>query len=719
MYTREQALELLSREPVFWSRLGFGYDPPRKRNGEAIIFNTNYQEYRRVHDDFSRAGIKLHTCIVQSGWYGPDEYDYTATDRAVDELLRGAPDRLFIPRIKLNAPVSWCKANPEEVFVYYGGPQTPEEVAAAVDTPDHDWFGFESPMGYPVNGGTGFVDDRPNLGTKVCLQSFSSKKWLRDAGEALRRLIEHLESGPYGAQIIGYHVAFGCCGETTLWGAWRGRDSQTRGDYGIGHRRDFLAWALEKYQGEEALRAAWKIDGKTPLSEVRVPCPTQRVSKGTSLEDDFYADCPLMQDYNAFLSEKDAEAIEYFGRVVHETCGKASGAFYGYLMVPQSSYSGHLAIERILNSPHVDFLSSPKAYSYHTVGEPGGEQAPSRSYNLKKLWLDEVDNRTHLERRGTADMTHSMEETLTVLWRECMKNLTGGQNFWWMDLGEGWFDDPQIMEHIGKMFRVQAQANKTPHRTVSEVLLLCDEMDIMNRRVSYGLTEGLLKRMDREAKLTGAPVDMFRLKDIDRLPMEQYKVVIFLNCGVIDGKAREAIWQRLRPDAAVVWHFAPGILAPGFDPEHVRELTGFTLVETKEHSRFMYDNIPGDFAPLRVQEGQGVRAVLEDSEGYVLAARTWRGHQSLFAVEPLLTHETLRGVYRDAGVHAYAPDDCTVYADNRLISVFTHEKDIDDFLRLPEKMTLEDLLTGERFEQVEEIPLCLPARRMRVLRRLV
>ena len=715
MITREEALALLAKEPVFWSRLGFGYDPPRKRNGEAIIFNTNYKEYRRVHDDFSKAGVRLHTCIVQSGWYGPGEYDYTATDRAVDELMRGAPERLFIPRIKLNAPVSWCKANPEEVFVYWGGPETAEEIAALADTPAHDWFGFDSQMGYPVNGGTGFVDDRPNVNGVIGLQSMSSEKWRRDAGEALRRLILHLENGPYGGQIIGYHVAFGCCGETTNWGAWRRPGENRRGDYGIGHRRDFLAWALGKYGSEAALRAAWAVPAETALSAVRAPCPNDRESHGISLEDDFYTDSRIVPDYNEFLSERGADAIEHFGRVVHDTCGKAAGAFYGYLMVPQSAYAGHLAVERILNSPDVDFLSSPKAYSYHTVGEPGGEQALSRSYNLKKLWLDEVDNRTHLERRGTADMTHSMEETLTVLWRECMKNLTGGQNFWWMDLGEGWFDDPQIMEHIGKMFRVQAEANKTPHRTVSEVLLLCDEMDIMNRRVSYGLTEGLLKRMDREAKLTGAPVDMFRLKDIDRLPMEQYKVVIFLNCGCIGKKEQEAIWHSIRPDATVIWHFAPGVLSSGFEPEHVRTLTGFTPVTAKAHSQFMYDNIPGDFAPLRVTGGKDL---LADEEGAVLSERTFMGRKCLYVTEPLLTHEMLRSVYGEAGVHLYAPDDCTVYADSRLISVFSHDQDVDGVLRLPESMTLEDLLTGERFGNVRELPLRLPARRMRVFRRV-
>ena len=175
MQNREEMLKRLANEPVFWSRIGFGYDPPRLKDGKPIIFKENYTEYRRLHDDFTKAGVRFHTCLVQSGWVGVNEYDYSATDRLLDELLRDAPDRLFIPRIKLNVPSAWCKANPEEVFVYYGGPKTAEEIAAMVDTPEHDWFGFDSPNGYPVNGGSGFVDDRPNVNGKIGLQSFSSK----------------------------------------------------------------------------------------------------------------------------------------------------------------------------------------------------------------------------------------------------------------------------------------------------------------------------------------------------------------------------------------------------------------------------------------------------------------------------------------------------------------------------------------------------------------
>ncbi len=708
---RREALKILASEPVFWSRMGFGYDPPRLKDGKPIIFNENYAEYRRVHDDFGKAGIRIHTCILFSGWVGVDKYDYSATDRCLDELL-GGNDWLFIPRIKLNVPPDWCKVHPEEVFVYCNGPRKAEDIAALVNTDKHDWFGFESPDGYPVNGGTGFTDDRPNVGGVIGLQSFSSEVWLHDAGIALEKLMEHLENGKYGDRIMGYHVAWGCCGETTQWGAWRPSNENYRGDYGISHLADFRRWAIEKYGSEKEALASWKLSEDTDFAHLEPPCPNDRERTGHDLAGDYYSDCALMPDYNAFLSEKNADAVEALCRLVHEKSGKLAGAFYGYMMVPQCAYSGHLALERILNSPHVDFLCSPKSYDWHTVGEPGGEQCPSRSYNRKKLWLDEVDNRTHLERRGTNDMTHNMEETLTVLWRECMKNLTGNQNFWWMDLGEGWFDDPEIMANIKTMFEVQKKVNETPHRSVSEVLLVVDEDSLLRSKVSVGLTEALRKRFDREAKLTGAPVDMFRLRDLTAMDLSQYKVICFIDTAYLPDALWEKIRPRMRKNATIVWNYCCGVLNPEYDLSHGKKITGFAVREAEVHSSFLYDNIHRDFTPLRIEAETGVTAVLKDENGIVLGKKAEETGISYYAAEPVLTYNLLHDIFAESNVHFYADAPCAVYADNRLLSLFSHFSAVEGEITLPEKMTLRNLKTGEVWENVDVLPVSLPEKRM-------
>ena len=98
----------------------------------------------------------------------------------------------------------------------------------------HDYIGYETPDGYYTAGG--WKDNRPNVGGLISNQSFSSKKWLDDAGETLRRLVRRLEDGPFGDRILAYHIAYGTSGETCLWGRF-GANGVKFGDYGITNRK--------------------------------------------------------------------------------------------------------------------------------------------------------------------------------------------------------------------------------------------------------------------------------------------------------------------------------------------------------------------------------------------------------------------------------------------------------------------------------------------------
>ena len=77
LLNREEMVKLLRNCPVFWSRLGFCYDPPRAdAQGRQIIFNRDFARYRHLHDVFQNAGVTLHTCILHSGWIGDGQYDF-------------------------------------------------------------------------------------------------------------------------------------------------------------------------------------------------------------------------------------------------------------------------------------------------------------------------------------------------------------------------------------------------------------------------------------------------------------------------------------------------------------------------------------------------------------------------------------------------------------------------------------------------------------------
>lgn len=79
-------------------------------------------------------------------------------------------------------------------------------------------------------------------------------------------------------------------------------------------------------------------------------------------------DYPLA--YYRYNSELVAETIGYFAKAVKDLTQRERivGVFYGYLLQlcgeQRQQNAGHLALERVLASPDVDFLSSPTSYAY-------------------------------------------------------------------------------------------------------------------------------------------------------------------------------------------------------------------------------------------------------------------------------------------------------------------------------------------------------------------
>jgi len=80
-----------------------------------------------------------------------------------------------------------------------------------------------------------------------------------------------------------------------------------------------------------------------------------------------------------------------------------------------AAYTGWLGYDRVLSSPDIDFIAAPKSYYRNGPNEPGGILGIAQSFNRKKLWMDEIDNHTHLVPGSSCK---SFEDTRKVLWRE-------------------------------------------------------------------------------------------------------------------------------------------------------------------------------------------------------------------------------------------------------------------------------------------------------------
>ncbi len=533
-------LRILRDNPVFWSRLGFCYDPPiADENGEPLVFDKNFARYTKWHDEFSDAGVTIHTCILHSGWVGVDRYDYSLCDKTLDALFASGKTKYFIPRVKLNVPVDWCAAHPEDICVYDNGPRDREGILALVGTLRHDWLGYESPIGY--YSANGWKDTRPNVGGLISRQSFSSQQWMQDAGVALKKLIRHIEDGPYGDRILGYHVAYGGSGESMPWG----RNTGGYGDFGIVNQQNFLNWGLKKYGDMDALRAAWGKFGDDIV-------PPKAISEPTEFQPLDTPQAVWGSDYMHYNSEVNTAALMHFSAIAkRESGGKLVGAFYGYVMdMPRVAYAGHLGWERLLDCPDIDFFAAPKSYWQSGPGDPGGEMGPAVSVNRRKLWVDECDNRTHLSDETEQHPAGCAEETYAVHLREWCKNITHNSGLWYMDLGGGWFDDEGIIGNIERILRSNTRVRQIPYKSTAQVLKVIDTESLMNIPAE---SIGDATRSLRNWQRAGAPIDCILTSDLFELPLDGVKLVLFSSAYALDADTLHRIREVLPADCRIVW----------------------------------------------------------------------------------------------------------------------------------------------------------------------
>jgi len=598
----EKALEILKNKPIFYSRLGFFHHPVvLEDDGLPLVFYTEEEaeRYCKTVDEFCDKGVKTITSILFDGWIEPNVFDYRETDNVLNKIFASGKVDYYLPRIKLNAGEKWCAQNPEDVCVYYEGPRDPEKVKELCGTLKQDYLGYDSEKGYYVAGSKKNYE-RPNLNGVISLQSFSSEKWLKDAGNALARLIDHIENGPYADKIIGYHIAFGTSGETMPWG----RLNNKFGDYSLKNQRKFLEWGLEKYGSEQALKTAW---GRTDFEGDIIPPPEKRevLTEGClTVRDPDKDRCAI--DYERFVADCNLNAISHFGKIIKEkTNGKAVGAFYGYVLhMRRAGYAGHISWEKMLECPYVDFFAAPKSYNRSGPGEPGGSMAPVLSVNAKKLWIDECDNRTHLTTGDSMGNATCPEETYSVHLREFSKNISFDSGLWYMDLGGGWFEDDGIMENVGKITKAFNRITQKKHKSVAEVLAVFDEESARLAEPNYVIYQEICFR---ELQLAGAPIDTALFSSVSKTNTENIKVAVLLNSHAI----------------------------------------------TKDRILELKKNLPSGCKIVYLN--QPVHDIVESGDvvfDFNTKSLEWRK------------------VLEQAKVNLLAPNDCAVYADNRLVSFY-------------------------------------------------
>lgn len=685
--------KVLASEPMFWSRVGMSVNEhQRDEQGRLTFLEPDWSGHLEEHRRFLEAGCRIHTTLLHNGWIDIDTYDYSAVDQTLEAICGLSPEVLYLPRINVNPPQPWYVENPLEVSVTADGPRDAEHIRKLYsEVMTHQDFASLRTCSKAFHG--------------VHLHSFSSEKWVQDATAMLKRLIAYLESGKYSRQIIGYQVAFGMCGETCQWGAWQGPEQW--GDFSLVNGKAFYEECLKMYGSPKKIAEAFGMGCVTP--ENIVPLPQLRLTEDNDLQSYFRVGNERSVRYSQFISRQCADRICHFAKVVKEVApSKPVGAFYGYLMGKYPNERGHHAIDRLLDSPVVDFLSAPKTYYRSGAGEGGGSQSSSMSIARKKIWLDELDNDTHIAVSYQEKENHpaNFEETKTILWREVARNLAwNDQNFWWMDLYGGWFLDDEIMAEIRKLIQFNQTVRTKEHHSISEILLVWDEKSLAyysGDPTSMGCrTPGVVSEISAELRLCGAPVDECRLMDLKEIDLSPYKMIVFANAFVVDEELR-GILAALPDTTLCIWNYAAGVRNPDYDLFNVKALTGIAVDRYEQDQSYSngYGAV-GNCPPIHILPEAEVEILERYPDG---AIKTARKGNSLLAASPDLRAKDFHRLAKLQGCHMLTGAGCAVYADNRFVGVFPGKEAVDG-LHFPQAGCYRDLISGMEFEKDNDISL--------------
>ena len=352
-------------------------------------------------------------------------------------------------------------------------------------------------------------------------ESLFSDKFLNDGALLLKELVSHIRSADYADNIAGYQF---CGGLTQEWMPFDYTGSFSE----IGLKK-FNKWLKEKYS-------------KTN---------TTLLTKNDLVCSDFNE---TVSYYGEFYSEMTARTIEHFARVLKECVNNEQiiGTFYGYNAFVNDILLGLHGLRFIIDSPFIDFFSSPCAYDNNrALGIDWGDMIASKSLKIhKKLYFVECDIRTYKTRKmqdsrpdrypdniytltnENGDKTvwcgpPTKELSLSAIRKAYIHQLTKGSGVWWFDMWGGWYEDKDIMEDLKKMKEIaESSKNKNSDNfPEAEVVMFIDEKAYLNNpRQSEFCHSVNITRI--EMGNTGIPFDLCMVEDAEKV-LYKYKSAIF------------------------------------------------------------------------------------------------------------------------------------------------------------------------------------------------
>ena len=534
---------------------------------------------------FASNGVKLFLADI---WFEQmigedDQLDVTLARKQVAGVLEQCTDAAVMLRVHVNAPQWWLDHNPGEMVGY----------ADAELEPEQPWS-LQRPLAQDAAASR--------------RASFSSKLWLDWATTHLQSFCRELSASEEGASVFGIQISNGVYGEWHQFGF-----IQHDPDTGVASQAAFREWLKNRYIDEASMNTAWGENGLM-WESVSIPDSASRE----------VVDCGVLRDpakrgevidYFQFQHEKLAEVIINLSETVRESWSRPviTATFFGYFhnLFGRHASGGHLAMDRILASPHIDCLCGPQSYDPAArqmggTGHARGLIDPVRRSG--KLWLDEMDQPTTVS--GCAwdpSAVTTLDDDVAVQIRNILQPVTRGVGAWWYDFGMtcgtteavlygamGWWDHPRLQQDVQRLAEIVHERLARPHVRAADVLVVHDPWSFTHtgsRRAtdidqlgdcSKALPIDPVSPIAIDALTTGLYQsglvhEEALLSELSTIDLSAFRMVIFATTPVLDEPQREIFRDRVAKDGrhVVFTGYAGWSDGSKVEPELATQLTGF------------------------------------------------------------------------------------------------------------------------------------------------
>jgi len=638
-----------------------GNGPIPMVNGKPFYFNVltvhSYSDPLSKHTGMEGEGSPFNTIALRLGsnsnetnwWLGPDKYDFTGIDRSINVMFQRFPGCKLAPHI-------WCHPGNWYRTAY------PERISLMEDGSQHNYY--------------------------VAPVSFCNQDARRDAEKAVRALVEHIEKY-FGSRTLLYNLMGGISCE------WQGWAAQAN------HYADYSKYAIRDFEEYAA---------KNGMPTKGIP---GRKERETSMDGVFRSPKKdaLAILYSKHYSDTISEFVELMARVVKDVCrnNKLVGAYYGYHMehsnmIYSVNGAGHNNLQRLLDSPNVDFFLSPQSYGIRSYGAPNADMKPYGAIReAGKLSMIEDDTRTHLTFRTGYEQTPNLDMTLNILKRNVGMALSRNVPLNHLPLvGGNELAHPAVRAMFNRSIQVGQYLLEHASDPSAEIAAVIDEeavrylavdrreifakdrdryrynangeLQSSTRRI-YPVSGDLLYYQRIPLAQIGAPVDMIMLSDVAKFG-KKYKMVIFLNSFKDTPALRNAIRYLRDNHVTTVFTYGAGFIDDnGISPKTLSEGIGMKMAEATPGNlriRFADGSLAGQDYDVKtrfqVVDETAVPLAKYADNGKVAVAKTKTGKTYFYGTTDL-DHNFLQDVARSAGVFFFSDTKDNVFASKDIVSI--------------------------------------------------